>query len=100
MKKITVIGGSGFVGTHLCSHLSKLKIPFEILDLKKSQRFVKQTKIVDIRDSQSLRNKISGDVVVHLAAIHRDNVLNEKEYFETNVNGTKNIILECNKKKN
>ncbi len=94
-KKITIIGGSGFVGTNLCKHLKKLDIPFEILDLKKSSTFPEQTTVVDIRDKNSLKRKISGSVVVHLAAVHSDNIKDKKSYFNTNVEGTRNIINEC-----
>ena len=33
-RKITVIGGSGFVGTNLCRQLSLKQQDFEIIDLK------------------------------------------------------------------
>ena len=38
-KKITVIGGSGFVGTFLCKELSAKQQDFEIVDLKMSRQF-------------------------------------------------------------
>ena len=95
-QKITVIGGAGFVGTNLCMRLSKNKIPFEILDLRMSRQFRKQTRIVDVRDVFSLKvDKITGDLVVNLAAVHRDDVKDKNEYFDTNVKGAENIISEC-----
>ena len=88
---ITVIGGSGFIGTYLCEQLSQIGVRFEIIDLKESQRFPDYTKIADIRDIEALRKAVTGSVVVHLAAVHRDDVRNTKLYYETNVDGTRNI---------
>lgn len=93
MRKITVIGGSGFIGTYLCLRLSKKGVPFEIIDLKRSSLFPDQTKVADIRDLDSLRKAITGQVVVHLAAVHRDDVRDSALYYETNVDGTRNICI-------
>ena len=54
-SKITIIGGAGFVGTNFCQQLADQQIPFEIIDLKLSQRFPEKSKIGDIRDVESLR---------------------------------------------
>ena len=70
-KKITVIGGSGFVGTNLCRQLSLKQQDFEIIDLKMSNQFPEKCKIADVRDAETLRRTITGDVVVNLAAVHR-----------------------------
>ena len=67
-RKITVIGGSGFVGTNLCRQLSLKQQDFEIIDLKMSNQFPEKCKIADVRDVESLRSAITGDVVVNLAA--------------------------------
>ena len=79
-KKITVIGGSGFVGTNLCLRLSLKQQDFEIIDLKMSNQFPEKCKIADVRDAETLRNTITGDVVVNLAAVHRDDVRDKSEY--------------------
>ena len=73
-KKITVIGGSGFVGTNLCRQLALKQQDFEIIDLKMSNQFPEKCKIADVRDAETLRKTITGDVVVNLAAVHRDDV--------------------------
>ena len=73
-KKITVIGGAGFVGTNLCRQLSIKQQDFEIIDLKLSNQFPEKCKIADVRDLHSLRETINGNVVVNLAAVHRDDV--------------------------
>lgn len=97
-QKITVIGGSGFVGTNFCQFLADLQIPFEIVDLKLSIKFAGYTTIADVRDIHSLRKAVMGDVVVNLAAVHRDDVSDKNEYFATNVQGAANIAQVCREK--
>ena len=97
-KKITVIGGSGFVGTNLCRQLSLKQQDFEIIDLKMSNQFPEKCKIADVCDAETLRNTITGDVVVNLAAVHRDDVRDKSEYWRTNVDGAKNVALVCEEK--
>lgn len=97
-RKITIIGGSGFVGTNLCRQLSLKQQDFEIIDLKMSNQFPEKCKIADVRDVESLRSAISGDVVVNLAAVHRDDVRDKSEYHRTNVEGTENVARVCSEK--
>lgn len=98
-QKITVIGGSGFVGTNLCHHLSLKQNDFEIIDLKMSNQFSDKCKIADVRDINTLRKTITGDIVINLAAVHRDDVRDKSEYKLTNVEGAKNIATVCTEKK-
>ena len=97
-KKITVIGGSGFVGTNLCRQLALKQQDFEIIDLKMSNQFPEKCKIADVRDAATLRSTITGDVVVNLAAVHRDDVRDKSEYKRTNVDGAENVALVCDEK--
>ena len=98
-EKVTVIGGSGFVGTNLCQKLADRQISFEIIDIKKSQRFPEQCKVGDVRDIVSLRNTITGDIVVNLAAVHRDDIADKSEYFRTNVDGAESLAKVCSEKR-
>jgi len=98
-QKITVVGGSGFVGTNLCQSLTLRQHNFEIIDKVMSNQFPDKCKIADVRDVESLRRAITGDVVVNLAAVHRDDIVNTVEYQQTNVDGAKNIAIVCNEKK-
>ena len=97
-KKVSVIGGSGFVGTNLCRQLAFKQQDFEIIDLKVSNQFPEKCKIADVRDAETLRKSITGDVVVNLAAVHRDDVRDKAEYQRTNVNGAENVALICEEK--
>jgi len=93
VKKITVIGGSGFVGTNLCRQLALKQQDFEIIDLKMSNQFPEKCKVADVRDVETLRKTITGDVVVNLAAVHRDDVRDKSEYQRTNVDGAENVAM-------
>jgi len=97
-EKITVIGGSGFVGTNLCQKLTDRQIPFEIIDIKQSHRFPEKCKTGDVRDIQSLRDTVTGDVVVNLAAVHRDDIRDKSQYSRTNVDGAENIAKVCSER--
>ena len=96
--KVSVIGGSGFVGTNFCQALYDLNIPFEIIDLNLSARFGSVSKIADVRDLDSLRKTVTGQLVVNLAAVHRDDVLDKNDYYETNVKGADNVVGICTEK--
>jgi nucleoside-diphosphate-sugar epimerase len=97
-SKITVIGGAGFVGTNFCQHLANQQIDFEIIDINPSQRFPDKFKYGDVRDVDSLRQSVQGDVVVNLAAVHRDDVRDPNAYYETNVTGAVNVAQICDEK--
>ena len=42
-----------------------------------------------------MRALITGKTVVHLAAIHKDNVVDPNVYYSTNVQGTSNVAQIC-----
>jgi GlcNAc-P-P-Und epimerase len=87
--KIAVIGGSGFIGSSLCSIL---RVKFRIIDKNRSKFFPEKTSICDIRNRDSLFNHISrGEILVNLAAEHRDDVYPKSLYHDVNVDGAKNI---------
>ena len=86
------------MGTNLCRQLALKQQDFEIIDLKISNQFPEKCKIADVRDVESLRETITGDVVVNLAAVHRDDVRDKSEYQRTNVDGAENVALVCEEK--
>ncbi len=93
--KISVIGGSGFVGTNLCRQLTLKQQDFEIIDLKKSNQFPHKYKFGDVRDIKTLRSTVTGNIVINLAAVHRDDVRCKTEYQDTNVEGSENVAKIC-----
>ena len=97
-QKISIIGGAGFVGTNFCRQLAEKQQEFEIIDLKMSRQFPERSKIADVRNIQSLRTAITGNIVLHLAAVHRDDIRDKSEYKRTNVEGTANVSQVCSEK--
>ena len=80
-QKITIIGGSGFIGTYLCRELENQGADFEIIDLNISKSFPTKTKVADVRNIESLRKTITGNIIINLAAIHSDNISDKTEYW-------------------
>ena len=48
MTEISVMGGSGFIGTRLCEIIKDNKVDFKILDIVRSQSFPGKCEMVDI----------------------------------------------------
>lgn len=87
--KVVMIGASGFVGTRLID-LLKIDNNYELknVDLLPSHFFNDVTVIGDVRKQEDMDKELSGaDVVVLLAAQHRDDVSPVSLYYDTNVGG-------------
>ena len=96
--RVTLIGASGFVGTRL---IDLLKVDHQIknIDIQSSHFFQEYTVTGDVRDFNSINGLLTGtDLVVLLAAQHRDDVTPTSLYYDTNVEGMKNVLkaMECN----
>ncbi len=91
MKKLLLIGASGFVGTRFLDLIGMDKC--HNIDKAPSKRFNDITTIFDIRDN-NLETVIppSTETVVLLAAEHRDDVSPVSLYFDVNVKGTMNVL--------
>ena len=88
--KIAMIGASGFVGTRLLGLLGEESSKYECrnIDLLSSHFFNKITTIGDVRDQEQMDRELRGaDLVVLLAAQHRDDVSPVSLYYDTNVGG-------------
>lgn len=97
--KITLIGASGFVGTRLLDLLKgESNYDLKNVDLLPSHFFNDITVIGDVREQDQMDKEIAGsDVVVLLAAQHRDDVSPVSLYYDTNVGGMK-VTLEAMEK--
>ena len=62
--------------------------------MKISKQFPKETKIGDVRILDSLRSTITGDIVVNLAAVHRDDIRDKAEYQKTNIEAKAHISVQ------
>ncbi len=124
--KVTIIGGSGFVGTRLTKRLLTSGHTVTIADKRKSVAYPDNWIRCDIRNApsetndfpESLTDSISApgkhdeaaksmemhslldvlkdsDVVINLAAEHRDDVTPKSLYDEVNVQGSENVCAAC-----
>ncbi|MDR2271695.1 MAG: NAD-dependent epimerase/dehydratase family protein, partial [Sphingobacterium sp.] len=92
--KIAVIGGSGFVGTKLIDLLIQ-EPDNEIRNIDKvtSVKHPAITHIGNVLDCSVLVAGLAGiELVILLAAEHRDDVTPVSKYYDVNVNGMKNTL--------
>lgn len=92
--KIAIIGGSGFVGSRLIEELQKSdNKTLKNIDKQPSPFFNNITTIANVLDKQAMINELKDhDVVVLLAAEHRDDVTPKNLYHDVNVQGMKNVL--------
>lgn len=99
MKKVLITGSSGYIGQHLVKLLKKEG--YEVFGLDSKSRFndylspnhfFKQ----DITENYVKWTHLTFDCVVHLAALVKVNesVLKPISYYDTNINGTVNVLQE------
>lgn len=89
--KISIIGGSGFVGSNLSKLFKKNNINFQIFDNAPSSFFPEKHIFGDIRNNDELKQISDSDILINLAAVHRDDVKPLALYDEINVEGSRNI---------
>lgn len=123
---VTIIGGSGFVGTRLTARLLEKGYTVKIADKRKSVTYPDLWIRCDVRNAgdevnefpesltdataapgaaeeaakaqpmHSMNEVLKGsDVVINLAAEHRDDVTPKSLYDEVNVQGSENICKAC-----
>ena len=102
--RIFVTGGAGFIGTHLCKKLVSLhKVTvYDNFSNSNKEKFcaMENVKLIvgDILDNSKLLDSMKNhDVVIHLAAKTDviDSVNNPDNTFQTNVQGTQNVLDSC-----
>ena len=109
--KIFVTGGAGFIGKHLAKVLIEQNHEVTIYDnfsnsakddLDKSPFNKAHIITGDIGKFEDiLKSSVEIDVMIHLAAkiSVSESISNPKETFDTNVNGTENVLKACNANK-
>lgn len=91
--KVVLVGGAGFVGTWLAGRLLASGHEVLIVDKRRSEAFPHCSILGDVRDRESLRAAIPvADLLVNLAAEHRDDVRPLEEYTAVNVDGARNVV--------
>jgi UDP-glucose 4-epimerase len=100
VKRVCVVGGSGFLGSHVADRLSEAGATVRIYDRVPSPwlRADQQMIVGDIRDLEFLQRAVAGTEVVYNFAALAD--LNEAlsrpiETLEVNVLGTANVLEAC-----
>jgi nucleoside-diphosphate-sugar epimerase len=96
---ILVTGSSGFVGKHIISFLKKSDHSVYGIDLLKSPN---TNSIVDIRHKVIISKLKKIDLIINLAAIHREPGHEPNEYFNTNILGAEYVTefaekISCNR---
>ena len=103
-KKVLVVGGSGFLGSHVADDLTEKGYEVTIFDQKKStwindnQKFIES----DLLDREHVIKSLEGfNFVIHFAGIADIGESKEKplETIETNIIGTANLLEGCRKNK-
>ena len=103
-KKVLVVGGSGFLGSHVADELTEKGYEVTIFDQKKStwindnQKFIES----DLLDREHVIKSLEGfNFVIHFAGIADIGESKEKPIvtIETNIIGTANLLEGCRKNK-
>ena len=101
-KPWLVTGGAGYIGGHVIQALTGAGIPSVLLDIdliSAGQKFSSQGRFekCDVRDKAALKEVFTKHLfegVIHLVALKsvEESQTMQKEYFETNIVGTQNIL--------
>ena len=100
MKKAVVIGGSGFIGSHVADHLSDNGYQVVIYDRSASQWLRRDQDIVigDVQDAKKISETIAGsEVVYNFAALADLNQALDQPVKTVNINilGNLNVMEAC-----
>lgn len=92
--RVAIIGGSGFVGTRLLERLRQQEgYSLKNIDKAPSALFKEITHIANVLDEEKITALLKDtDLVVLLAAEHRDDVTPVSLYYDVNVQGMRNTL--------
>ncbi len=101
LSPVLVVGGCGFLGHHIVSHLLSLEpaVSVSVLDLRTdSNRFPSVSyhdgDISSKSQVKAILQKIKPRVIFHTASPHAANVRDQSLFTRVNVDGTRNLV-EC-----
>ncbi len=86
--KIAIIGGAGFVGNSLSKRLDKYSISYTVFDRRNAKNSHTYLDVTKINTLDSIKDT---DVIINLAAVHRDDISPITLYDDVNVQGAINI---------
>ena len=93
MKRILIVGGSGFIGARLAGRLLELGYDVRIFDRSPSALHAQRTTRGDVRDAAAVRAAAVGmDCIVNLAAERRHDIRPASLHFDINVGGAENVV--------
>jgi nucleoside-diphosphate-sugar epimerase len=93
---ITILGGSGFIGTILATRLLTAGFIVKIADKNDCKKYPYLRVYADIRKPETLEKTLAGsDIIINLAAEHRDDVTPRSLYNDVNVIGAENVCNAC-----
>lgn len=93
-QNIAIIGGAGFIGSRLAKQLEEKQINFVILDKNKSLAYPEKWRFCDVTKLETLIPVLQDvEIIINLAAEHKDNVHPINLYYKVNVEGAKNVCL-------
>ena len=100
MKKVLITGGNGFLGSNVARELYRSGFDVRIMMRAGSASTFNDIPCEvfygDIKNPIDVQNAVYGcDAVVHTASVTKQWAVTKKEYEETNINGTKNIVHAC-----
>ncbi len=93
--KVGIIGSDGFLGSNLKTQFDKKNFTYLAADINPTDS---RTIKLDVASYKTFNNLDKVDVLINLAAEHRDDVKPVSKYDEVNVNGAKNICSFCTDK--
>ena len=98
VKRVLVTGGTGFTGGHLCRRLVEegYEVRAFVRDSSKAsdlEAMGVELVVGDLRDRHSIEAAVTEiDTVYHIAALFRPENVTREDFWQVNVEGTRNII--------
>ncbi|GAB5524345.1 MAG: N-acetyl-alpha-D-glucosaminyl-diphospho-ditrans,octacis-undecaprenol 4-epimerase [Roseivirga sp.] len=90
---ISIIGGAGFIGQRLSRLIaSEQSYEFHIYDKTAPKEFLDKSTLINIMDGEKLSEVLKKEeVIINLAAEHKDDVSPVSLYYDVNVEGARNV---------